>query len=53
MFKKLDIPILGIVQNMSIMKCSKCSHENHIFGDNVQELAKLEGTLVLFTKLCG
>lgn len=53
MFKKLDIPILGIVQNMSIMKCSKCSHENHIFGDDVQELAKLEGTLVLFTKLCG
>lgn len=45
MFKKLNIPILGIVQNMSFMKCSKCSHENHLFGefgDSVQELAKQE-----------
>lgn len=45
MFKKLNIPILGIVQNMSTMKCSKCSHENHIFGDSVQELARQEGVL--------
>jgi len=43
MFKKLNVPILGIVQNMSIMKCSKCSHENRIFGDNVQKLAEQEG----------
>lgn len=42
MFKKLNIPILGIVQNMSFMKCSKCSHENYLFGDSVQELAKQE-----------
>lgn len=43
MFKKFNIPIVGIVQNMSTITCSKCSHENHIFGNNVQELAKLEG----------
>lgn len=43
MFKKLNIPILGIVQNMSIMKCSKCSYENHLFGDSIQELSKQEG----------
>jgi len=43
MFKKLNIPIIGIIQNMSIMKCSKCSHENHIFGNSVQKLAEQEG----------
>lgn len=43
MFKKLEIPILGIVQNMSTMKCTECFHENHIFGDSVQELANQEG----------
>lgn len=32
-----------MVQNMSSMKCSKCSFENYIFGDSVQELAKQEG----------
>lgn len=42
MFKKLNIPILGIIQNMSSMECSKCSHENFIFGDSVQELATQE-----------
>lgn len=43
MFKKLNIPILGIVQNMSSMECTKCSYQNHLFGDSVQELAKQEG----------
>jgi len=47
MFKKLNIPIMGIVQNMSVMKCSKCSHENHVFGDSVHQLAEQEGILLL------
>lgn len=50
MFKKLNIPILGMVQNMSTMKCSKCSHENRMFGDSVQELARQEGVLLIFSK---
>lgn len=49
MFKKLNIPILGIVQNMSTMKCLKCSHENYIFGDSVQELATQEKIDKLFS----
>ncbi|KAL5240873.1 hypothetical protein ACI65C_008283 [Semiaphis heraclei] len=49
MFKKLNIPILGIVQNMSTMKCLKCSHENYIFGDSVQELASQEKIDTLFS----
>ncbi|WP_126443999.1 iron-sulfur cluster carrier protein ApbC [Sulfuricystis multivorans] len=33
MFEKVGIPILGIVENMSIHICSKCGHEEHIFGE--------------------
>lgn len=32
MFEKVDVPILGIVENMSTHVCSKCGHEEHIFG---------------------
>jgi len=32
MFEKVGIPILGIVENMSIHICSKCGHEESIFG---------------------
>ncbi|HDR9154513.1 iron-sulfur cluster carrier protein ApbC [Burkholderia vietnamiensis] len=32
MFEKVGIPILGIVENMSIHVCSNCGHEEHIFG---------------------
>ncbi|KAI8577417.1 hypothetical protein K450DRAFT_252327 [Umbelopsis ramanniana AG] len=33
MFKKVDVPILGIVQNMALFICPNCNHESHIFGD--------------------
>lgn len=32
MFEKVDIKIIGIVENMSTHICSKCGHEEHIFG---------------------
>lgn len=32
MFEKVGIPILGIVENMSIHVCSNCGHEEYIFG---------------------
>ncbi len=32
MFEKVNIPILGIVENMSLHRCSQCGHEEHIFG---------------------
>jgi ATP-binding protein involved in chromosome partitioning len=32
MFEKVGIPILGLVENMSIHVCPKCGHESHIFG---------------------
>lgn len=33
MFEKVAIPILGIVENMSIHICSNCGHAEHIFGE--------------------
>jgi ATP-binding protein involved in chromosome partitioning len=33
MFQKVNVPILGIVENMSAHICSSCGHENQIFGD--------------------
>ena len=32
MFEKVNIPILGIVENMSLHICSNCGHEEAIFG---------------------
>jgi ATP-binding protein involved in chromosome partitioning len=32
MYKKLNIPPLGIVENMSYFACTNCGHESDIFG---------------------
>jgi ATP-binding protein involved in chromosome partitioning len=32
MFRKVDVPILGIIENMSTHICSQCGHEESIFG---------------------
>jgi Mrp family chromosome partitioning ATPase len=32
MFQKVEVGILGIVENMSTHVCSQCGHEEHIFG---------------------
>jgi ATP-binding protein involved in chromosome partitioning len=37
MFEKVGIPILGVVENMSIHVCPKCGHESHIFGSGGAE----------------
>src|SRR5713101_3772925 len=33
MFEKVGVPIVGLVENMSVHVCSKCGHEEHIFGE--------------------
>jgi ATP-binding protein involved in chromosome partitioning len=33
MFEKVEIPILGVIENMSTHICSSCGHEEHIFGE--------------------
>jgi ATP-binding protein involved in chromosome partitioning len=32
MFRKVDVPVLGIIENMSYYVCPKCGDEAHIFG---------------------
>ena len=32
MFRQMKTPILGLIENMSTHICSKCGHEEHIFG---------------------
>lgn len=38
MFNKTDVPVLGVVENMSIHVCSACGHEEHIFGHSGAKL---------------
>jgi ATP-binding protein involved in chromosome partitioning len=33
MFQKVNVPVLGIVENMSIHICSNCGHEERVFGE--------------------
>jgi ATP-binding protein involved in chromosome partitioning len=48
MFEKVGIPILGVVENMSIHICPKCGHESHIFGaGGAQRMCKDYGTELL------
>ena len=32
MFEKVGVPILGVVENMAVHRCTQCGHEEHIFG---------------------
>lgn len=32
MFTKVNIPVLGIVENMAVHVCSECGHTDHLFG---------------------
>ena len=31
MFRKVGVPVLGIVENMGLHRCPACGHESHIF----------------------
>ena len=33
MFEKVEVPVLGIVENMAVHVCSNCGHAEHVFGD--------------------
>ena len=34
MFQKVNVPILGLVENMAVHICSNCGHAEHIFGED-------------------
>ena len=44
MARMMNIPVLGIVENMSYFKCDECGKEHHIFGEShVEEIAERNG----------
>ena len=48
MFEKVSVPVLGIIENMSTHICSKCGHEEHIFGSGGgDQMAKQYGVDLL------
>jgi ATP-binding protein involved in chromosome partitioning len=48
MFQKVSVPVLGIVENMSTHVCSKCGHEEPIFGSGGgQRMADQYGVALL------
>ena len=41
MFKAVNVPILGVVENMSYHLCEKCGHKEYVFGEHgAQDTAK-------------
>jgi len=48
MFEKVEVPVLGIVENMSMHVCSNCGHHEPIFGTGgAQKLAETYHTQLL------
>lgn len=48
MFEKVEVPVLGIIENMSTHICSQCGHEEHIFGSGGgDQIAKQYGVDLL------
>jgi len=48
MFKKLNLPVIGMVENMSSFICDKCNKEHFIFGEGgVDKAVKEIGTQLL------
>jgi ATP-binding protein involved in chromosome partitioning len=48
MFEKVEVPVLGIVENMALHVCSKCGHEEHVFGaGGAEKMAQQYGVPVL------
>lgn len=42
MFKMVNVPLLGLVQNMSLFNCPHCHHDTAVFGSNdlVKEICR-------------
>jgi ATP-binding protein involved in chromosome partitioning len=44
MFEKVGVPVLGVVENMSVYVCPNCGHSEHIFGaDGGRKMAEQYG----------
>ena len=48
MFEKVEVPVLGIVENMAVHTCSNCGHVEHLFGQGGGErMAAQDGVPLL------
>lgn len=45
MLQKLEVPVIGLVQNMSSFVCSSCNKRNELFGPAINEFASELGKL--------
>lgn len=51
MFHKVDVPTLGVVENMAWYNCSKCGHREYIFGEGGGERLAAEYGVALLGAL--
>ena len=48
MFEKVEVPVLGLVENMAVHVCSGCGHAEHVFGEGGgQRMAEQYGVPLL------
>ena len=48
MAEQMNVPILGVIENMSYVKCPHCGEEIKLFGEShTEEAAKAEGTVLI------
>ncbi len=48
LFRKVGVPVLGIVENMGLYRCPACGHESHVFDEGGgRALAERYGTALL------
>ena len=51
MFRKVDVPVLGVVENMSTHICTACGHEEAIFGKGGGEQMAIDFEIPLLGQL--
>jgi ATP-binding protein involved in chromosome partitioning len=51
MFRKVDIPVLGVLENMSVFRCPHCGHDSAIFGSGGGERIAHEFSVPLIGRI--
>ncbi len=51
MFEKLEVPVIGLVENMAHFHCPSCGHEEAIFGEGGGDRMALERKLKVIARL--
>ncbi|KAK7507333.1 hypothetical protein BaRGS_00001268 [Batillaria attramentaria] len=53
MFQKVQVPVLGVIENMSVFVCPNCGHTEHIFGQmGAKKLSQEIGEIPLDRRVC-